>query len=503
VKIGANRPALDDAPCFELFGARHPLLVLKFGSIDKVVPLNLRIDQDRRAILVTGPNTGGKTIALKTVGLLVLMAQSGLLIPADESSTIGLFHQVYADIGDEQSIEMSLSTFSSHIKNICQAVVHVSPSTLVLLDEIGAGTDPKEGAALAEAVILYMVDKGARLIATTHYSQLKTLALDKPEIENASLEFDRETLAPTFRLQIGLPGSSYAVEIAGRLGMPESICEQAFTLLGTGERSLAELIASVETELVQIRQDKARLTDRLAKAEELEQYYRAQAEKFKSQIDETRREALEETNRILDSTRRETERLVAEIRKTQADQSAVRRMHRFLKEQKQTADNIRSRLERDTPAPEEPGKFEAGDSVRIISLNQEGEIQGLLDDDRARVRVGAMTTIVELRNLEKIAPIPSRTHRRSFGSSPEVDDVSPEIHLRGMTIEEATETLDKSLDRALVAGLHQVYVIHGKGTGTLRRFLTEYLKKHPDVDSLRLGDWNEGGAGVTIVKLKS
>lgn len=502
VETDSNKPTMVPEARFDLLNARHPLLILKFGSKDKVVPLTLHLDDDRRAILVTGPNTGGKTIALKTVGLLVIMAQSGLLIPADETSTVGIFDQIFADIGDEQSIELSLSTFSSHINNICRAVARVSPTTLVLFDEVGAGTDPKEGAALAEAIILYIIDRDARMIVTTHYSQLKTLALERPEIVNASLEFNRKNLAPTYRMQIGLPGSSFAVEIAGRLGMPDEICARATSLLGSGERSLSELIAAVESELAQIRSDKVKLTERLEKAEELERHYREQSEKFKTQIDETKKQALAETDRLLDITRRETEKLVADIRKSQADGKAVKKMHAFLKEQKQTSQNIQSKMKQDEP-PESPAdEFAAGDAVMIISLNQEGEVQEVLDDERARVRVGSMITIVKLRNLEKLTRKPQRPTYRIQGAGPDISDVSPEIHLRGMTVEEATESLDRGLDRALVAGLSQVYVIHGKGTGTLRRILTTYLRKHPDVESIRLGDWNEGGAGVTIVKLK-
>ena len=500
VEIGACQPKIDSTARFDIHEARHPLLIKQFGKADKVIPLTLYLDNDRQALLITGPNTGGKTIALKTIGLTTLMVQAGLLVPVKETSTYGIFHQIYADIGDEQSIELSLSTFSSHIRNISQAVTNVSDTSLALLDEIGAGTNPKEGAALAEAIVLDIVKHGARLIASTHYSQLKTLALDHPEIENASLEFNRETLAPTYRLQMGIPGSSYAVEIAGRLGIPKSICEHASDLLGSGERSMTELIASLETELTQVRKDRTSLAERLDKVNELEQYYRTQTEKFKREIDTQRDEAVAETEDLLDSTRKELERLVSEIRSGQAEAATVKKAHRFIRETSARAKEIRKR--RSKSAPKRLDRFSSGNRVRIVSLNQEGDLVELIGDDRARVQVGSMNTIVKIRDLERLDDRSEKTVGQTIAHTPSTDDASREIHLRGMTVEEAIEALDRFLDQAVVTGLHQVYVVHGKGTGKLRRKLSDYLKNHREVESIRLGNWNEGGAGVTIVKLK-
>jgi len=502
-ETGGNRPRVHDSARFDIHNVRHPLLIRQFGSNDKVVPLSIMLDGSRQALLITGPNTGGKTVALKTIGLTTLMVQSGLLVPADETSTYGVFRQVYADIGDEQSIELSLSTFSSHIRNISEAVANLSDDTLALLDEIGAGTDPKEGAALAEAIILYMVKKGTRLVASTHYSQLKTLALDHPEIENASLEFDRKTLAPTFRLQMGIPGSSYAVEIAGRLGIPESICDHASELLGTGERSLGELIASLEGELSQLRDDRNNLAERLARVDELERFYRAQSEKLEREVEERRKTALEETDRLLETTRRELEKMVAEVRQSQAGQSEVKSAHRFIRETRSRVGKIRQSAQAEPEKKPRMDRFAVNDRVRIISLKSEGEITELIGHDRARVQLGAMTTVAKIRDLEKLTGHAKPKPIRQAARTPSLDNVSREIHLRGMTVEEATEALDRFLDQAVVAGLHQVYVIHGKGTGSLRRGLTDYLKNHPEVESLSLGNWNEGGAGVTIVKLKT
>ena len=501
---GACRPVIDSKPSFQLIDARHPLLVHQTKDAKKVVPLDLDIGDNRQAILVTGPNTGGKTIALKTVGLLILMAQSGLPIPASERSRVGLFRQVYADIGDEQSIELSLSTFSSHIRNIIKALSDLSEDTLILFDEIGAGTDPKEGAALAESIILFALEQRAKMIVTTHYSQLKTLPLEHPEIENASLEFNRDTLAPTYRLQLGIPGSSYAVEIASRLGMPGAICTNASSLLGESERSLSNLISSLESELAKVKEDKKSLSDRLAAANELEQLYRAQTERLTEEIEDEKKRALAETDHLLEKTRRETEQLVAEIRKSQAAKGVVKKLHQTLRDRRDDVDRQTEKLAGPPDEPVDPSTFEVGDRVRIISLDQVGDIEEL-QGDKARIRLGQFTTTVELRNLERLGIQPGSTsgsRRTGAAARPPDQAFSPEIHLRGMTAEEAKDELDRFLDKAVVTGIKQVYVIHGKGTGKLRRTLTEYLKKHSEVASLRLGNWNEGGAGVTIVKLK-
>lgn len=502
VETGACQPKIDTAARFDIHEARHPLLVKKFGKAERVVPLSLHLDSDRQALLITGPNTGGKTIALKTIGLTTLMVQSGLLVPVKESSTYGIFHQIYADIGDEQSIELSLSTFSSHIRNISQAVANVSETSLALLDEIGAGTDPKEGAALAEALVMYMVKKGARLVASTHFSQLKTLALDHPEIENASLEFNRKTLSPTYRLQMGIPGSSYAVEIAGRLGIPKEICDHASSLLGSGERSMSELIASLETELTQVREDRTSLADRLAKVDELERYYRTQTEKFEREVDQQRGEAVAETEALLDSTRKELEKLVAEIRTGQAEAATVKKAHQFIRQASARTQEIRSKKRGKAGAPERPDKFSPGNRVRIVSLNQEGDLVELIGNDRARVQVGSMNTVARIRDLERLGDAQPKTPKKTIARTPSTDDASREVHLRGMTVDEATEAVDRFLDQAVMSGLQQVYVVHGKGTGKLRRTLSAYLKAHREVDSIRMGNWNEGGSGVTIVKLK-
>ncbi|MDH3892664.1 MAG: endonuclease MutS2 [candidate division Zixibacteria bacterium] len=499
-EIKGHGPEIVDEAEISLVEARHPLLIVQLADIKKVVPTDFSLGNGRQVVLVTGPNTGGKTIALKTIGLSLLMTLSGLHISAGEKSRIGLFDNLHADIGDEQSIELSLSTFASHVRNIISGLQAASSRTLLLFDEIGAGTDPKEGAALAEAIILYAVQKGACLVATTHYSQLKTLAMDHPEIENASLEFDRETLAPTYRLHLGLPGSSYAIEIAGRLGMPRSICERAAEFCGTSERSLADLIATIEKELATIKQDRKELTERLKEARALEISNRARSEQLQESGDSAIDDYLIETEQFLNDTRREVERLVADIRGSQASKESVQEFHRNLKKkQKQLLQRQRGPKEKPTPK----AMVAVGDAVQVLSLDKNGEVVQLIGNDKAKVRLGNVTTTVPLRNLALLDSSGERTlESKHVGHAPN-EDVSPEIHLRGMTVDEAMEALNRFLDRAVVAGLQQVYVIHGKGTGALRKGLTTFLKNHPEVASLRLGDWNEGGSGVTVVKLNT
>ncbi|MCX6829544.1 MAG: endonuclease MutS2 [candidate division Zixibacteria bacterium] len=499
IKIGGRKPTVDGASRFQLFSARHPLLMYYTEEKDTIIPCNVSLDNGRLALIITGPNTGGKTVLLKTVGLLILMAQSGLLIPADEKSEIGLFRNIFADIGDEQSIELSLSTFSSHIRQIIFAVHHAGPDSLILLDEIGAGTDPKEGAALAESILLKMIRLKARAIVTTHYSQLKTMPMLYPEIENASFEFDRASLKPTFRLLTGIPGASYAVEIARRLGMPADIADNASQLLGKGERSLTGLIESLEKELKVLREDKNTLEDKLKSTSQLEKYYHSQIENLKEEIGEAKKQHLHELESILSGVRVDVERIVKEIRESRASKESVKHAHKFLKEKKDELEHLKAKH---IPRPVSAEKLQPGDMVIIESLRREGELVELVGDNKAKVRIGNILSSVDINDLRKITEYKKTPLTQSLVNIRDLTAPGPEIHLRGMTVDEAREALDKFLDTAIIAGMQQIYVVHGKGTGALRKSLTEFLKQHSVVDSIRLGNWNEGGAGVTVVTLK-
>jgi len=500
IKTGGEKPKISGKARFNLIGARHPLLMYYTEDKKEIVANDISLDNGRLALIVTGPNTGGKTVALKSVGLLIVMAQSGLHIPADHKSEIGIFKNIFADIGDEQSIELSLSTFSSHIRQIIFAVKNAGPDSLVLFDEIGAGTDPKEGSSLAEAILIKLIQNKVKVIATTHYSQLKTLPMLHPEMENASFEFDRESLKPTYRLQTGIPGSSYAVEIASRLGMPQDITDNAADLVGSGERSLTKLIESLEKELATLRKDKVTLEDKLKKAGQLEEYYKSQSDKLEKEIELTKKEQLDEIQQALYETRFEAERVVKKIKEKNASKDSIKHAHKFLREKENLLIKFRAKQKSKAKANI---IFEPGDSVRVLSLDSQGEIIDLIGNNRARVNLGNMVSTVDLSDLKKLSGADDKTKAvRRAGMVTEHDTAGPEVHLRGLTVDEAMEKIDKYLDSAVVSGLTQIYVIHGKGTGTLRKVISGYLKKHLAVKSFRLGDWNEGGAGVTVVQLK-
>ena len=321
-----------------------------------------------------------------------------------------------------------------------------------------------------------------------------------PEIENASFEFDRESLKPTFRLQTGIPGASYAVEIAARLGMPHDITDNAAELVGKSERSLTKLIESLEKELATLRKDKATLEDRLKKAGQLEEYYKSQSNKLESEIELTKKEQLDVIQQTLYETRYEAERIVKKIKETNASKDSVKQAHKFLKEKENLLNKLRAKQKSKTGSNI---NFEPGDTVRVVSLNSEGEIIDLIGNNRARVNLGNIVSTVEFSDLQKIEGAADKNNkiRRASGLN-ELNVPGPEVHLRGLTVDEAMEKIDKYLDSAVVSGLTQIYIIHGKGTGTLRKVISEYLKKHSAVKSFRLGDWNEGGAGVTVVQLK-
>jgi DNA mismatch repair protein MutS2 len=503
VKTESVAPAVIDEASIDLLKARHPLLLFYTENKDDIIPLNLALNESHQGILITGPNTGGKTVALKTVGLLTAMTQSGLLIPADERSTVGIFSDIFADIGDEQSLELSLSTFSSHITRVIEAVKSANERTLLLFDEIGAGTDPAEGAALAEAIILEALAAGARMIATTHYSQLKTLPLEHAELENCSLEFDRESLQPTYRLLLGLPGSSYAIEIAERLGMPPRVIERASAGLDSNERSLAELIATMEAQLKQMRADSATLSEKLTATEDMERQLQERLENHERELNSQRESVLAETDDLLTETRQEIERLVKEIRESAAEKSKVKEAHRALKEQTSKLARTRANSSGKPAGAKRDEVLQPGDQVWISSLRISGEIAELVGKDRVRVRVGNILNLVKREDVLRadVGKPGARPRRDPIGLRAETA-AAPEIHLRGLTVEEAKEKLDKFLDRAVLSEMSQIYVIHGKGSGALRKSLTVFLKSHPVVKSVQIGDWNQGGAGVTVVQMK-
>jgi DNA mismatch repair protein MutS2 len=501
VRLDAERPVIITDNRVKLISTRHPLLLKQAQKRDDVVPMTVSLGGKFDALVVTGPNTGGKTVALKSLGLSVLMARSGLHIPADKESEVGSIHKIFADIGDEQSIELSLSTFSSHLSRIIHTVKNCDKHSLILLDEIGAGTDPKEGSALAEAILAHVVKRGGLAFVTTHYSALKTLPEKYPRIENASLEFDHATLQPTYCFRMGLPGSSYAIEIARRLGMPQKIVQKAEKLVGTHERSLANLLEKLETELEQSRKERVALADQESVLNKRTRKLTEKEAKLKERREDFERKEMEEAHEMVQETRRELENLVKRIREKQAHKTVVRNAHAKLNEIENGIDKHRRKLSPQKIRKEE--KLSTGETVWVETLQAEGELLECIESSKAwKVRVGNMISTVKTEFLSKVAENDTRPQLPSGINYAPFEDVPTQISVRGMTSEEATEAVDRFLDRASLSNLDTVYILHGKGTGALRQAVKKYLSKHPLVSDFRLGYVSEGSSGVTVVTIK-
>ena len=502
----ASRPILNEEGRIRIREGRHPLLDQK-----KVVPITVSLGDEFSLLIITGPNTGGKTVSLKTVGLLTLMGQAGLHIPAGDRSEIAVFRQVYADIGDEQSIEQSLSTFSSHMTNIVSFLKKVDDRSLVLFDELGAGTDPTEGAALAIAILSHLHKRNIRTMATTHYSELKIYALSTPGVENACCEFDVESLRPTYRLLIGIPGKSNAFAISGKLGLPGYIIDDAKKRLSEQDVSFEDLLSDLEASRRTIEKEQAEIAAYKKEAETLKRQAVQKQEKLEEQRDRIIREANEKANAIL----REAKEVADET---------IRNFHKFGKENISAAEmeKERERLRKkikDTSASAslktnkpkktyKPSDFKLGESVKVLSMNLTGTI-GSLPDARGNVTVqmGILRSQVNISDLEiidEVSPYAPKRMNRTAKSKIKMSkslSVSPEINLLGKTVDEAVAELDKYLDDALLSHLNSVRVVHGKGTGALRKGIHEYLRRQKHVKSYRLAEFGEGDAGVTIVEL--
>ena len=502
----ASRPILNEEGRIRIREGRHPLLDQK-----KVVPITVSLGDEFSLLIITGPNTGGKTVSLKTVGLLTLMGQAGLHIPAGDRSEIAVFRQVYADIGDEQSIEQSLSTFSSHMTNIVSFLKKVDDRSLVLFDELGAGTDPTEGAALAIAILSHLHKRNIRTMATTHYSELKIYALSTPGVENACCEFDVESLRPTYRLLIGIPGKSNAFAISGKLGLPGYIIDDAKKRLSEQDVSFEDLLSDLEASRRTIEKEQAEIAAYKKEAETLKRQAVQKQEKLEEQRDRIIREANEKANAIL----REAKEVADET---------IRNFHKFGKENISAAEmeKERERLRKkikDTSASAslktnkpkktyKPSDFKLGESVKVLSMNLTGTI-GSLPDARGNVTVQmgilrSQVNISDLEIIEEVSPYAPKRMNRTAKSKIKMSkslSVSPEINLLGKTVDEAVAELYKYLDDALLSHLNSVRVVHGKGTGALRKGIHEYLRRQKHVKSYRLAEFGEGDAGVTIVEL--
>ena len=499
---GATSPFLNDTGAIDLLGARHPLLE------GEVMPIDMNLGKDFSALLITGPNTGGKTVALKTIGLLTLMAASGMHVPAEPGTELSIFENVYADIGDEQSIEQSLSTFSSHLNNIVRITNGSNNNTLVLMDEVGAGTDPAEGAALAKAIIDYLLEHGAKIVATTHYGELKEYAYLRDGVENASVEFDPESLRPTYRLMIGIPGSSNAFAIASRLGLDKEIIDAANHNIATHEEATEELIRQIE-ESHKAAAEQRKTAERHARdAEILRKRYEQQLggiESVKSRVETKTKQRAES---IIEAYSRKLENTLEQLAAQKADTKRAQDL-------KKKAEKLIDQLEEQTVKRVEVAEYKdekldkgtsltPGTHVGIAGVNQDGEIVEPPEAGKVVVLIGAMKVTVSLSSLRKPhAQAEVRPQKTTESISlQKARDFHSEIHLRGMRVEPALIELDKYVDDAIAAGVPSVRIVHGKGTGQMRQAVWEYLKRHKGINSYRLGEQAEGGSGVTVAEMK-
>lgn len=499
------KPSINDKGYINIKKGRHPLLNAK-----NVVPIDIYLGEEFNTLVITGPNTGGKTVTLKTVGLLTLMMQSGLQVPADYGTKMAVFSNVFADIGDEQSIEQSLSTFSSHMTNIVDILSNVEENCLVLFDELGAGTDPTEGAALAMSILDYLHSKDIRTVATTHYSELKVYALTTDGIENASVEFNVETLSPTYRLLIGVPGKSNAFEISKRLGLQNFIIDYARNMISREKIEFEDVLASIERdrrESEQNRQDSERLKLEIDKLKDELLQKKNKLETMKQQI---MREAKQEARKLLKNAKEEAESIISELKdiSTEIEKEKSKRIQEAKDKLRTELDSIEDGLAENLIVktnPKPPKNLKPGEIITILSLNQNGTVLSSPDDDgNIMVQVGIMKIKVHIstiaRGVDK-AKDESKSRTKSIMKSKAIN-IKNELDLRGMNLEEAMLDVDKYLDDAYIAGLKSVYIIHGKGTGVLRAGIGQLLKRHRHVSSYRLGNYGEGGTGVTVVELK-
>ena len=506
--MNANLPVFNTEGRIHIREGRHPLLDKK-----KVVPITIMLGQDFDLLIVTGPNTGGKTVSLKTVGLFTLMGQAGLHIPALDRSELSVFTEVYADIGDEQSIEQSLSTFSSHMTNIVSFLKKVDHQSLVLFDELGAGTDPTEGAALAIAILNHLHERGIRTMATTHYSELKVYALSTPGVENACCEFDVETLRPTYRLLIGIPGKSNAFAIAGKLGLPDYIIDAAKTHLTEQDESFEDILTDLESSRRILEKEQAEIASLKRELEALKQDHQKKQAKLDEQRDRILREANEKAHAILadaKETADETMRNFHKFGKTNISAAEMEKERERIRK-KMEATRSSMKIEAKKPAKQhKPSDFRLGESVKVLSMNLTGTVSSLPDaKGNLTVQMGILRSQVNISDLEIIEEKPAylqKTAKQSTGKGKikmsKSLSVGPEINLLGKTVDEAIAELDKYLDDAYLAHLSSVRVVHGKGTGALRAGVHNYLRRQKHVKSFRLGAFGEGDAGVTIVEFK-
>lgn len=498
-QIKGSMPIMNNEGRISLFKARHPLI-----PINEVVANDIMLGKDFTTIVITGPNTGGKTVTLKTVGLCTLMAQSGLQIPALDGSEMSVFGAVYADIGDEQSIEQSLSTFSSHMVNIVDILNKADYNSLVLFDELGAGTDPQEGAALAISILDEVYKRGARVIATTHYPELKAYGYDREGVMNASVEFDVETLSPTYKLLLGVPGRSNAFEISKRLGLNDRVIETARSHVSADSNQIDKMIASLEKSkrLAEIEQEEA--NDFLKQAEKLHEDIQKQMIDFYEHKDSLYDKAAAKAAEIVEQAKDEAEKIIRDLRKMRIEKNAEIKEHELI-DAKRRLDEAAPEIKKSSKLQNKKNDkhtFKPGDEVKVLTFDQKGTLLDKASEKDWNVQIGILKMKVAEKDLEYLST-PKQTEKKSVAIVKGRDfHVSLELDLRGERFENALHKVEKYVDDALLAGYPRVSIIHGKGTGALRQGVQEYLKNHRSVKKIRFGDAGEGGTGVTVVELK-
>lgn len=503
----ATEPRFNRDRIIDIKKARHPLI-----DKHKVVPIDIRIGETFDLLIVTGPNTGGKTVSLKTVGLLTLMGQSGLHIPAFDNSRLSVFREVYADIGDEQSIEQSLSTFSSHMTNVVRFMETADSDSLVLFDELGAGTDPTEGAALAIAILSTLHDRGIRAMATTHYSELKVYALSTPGVENASCEFDVETLRPTYRLLIGVPGKSNAFAISQKLGLPLSIIERAKEQISQEDETFEDVLSNLEESRKTIESEREELASYKEEIKTLKEQLEEKQDKLDQRKERIIAEANEEAHRILREAKDYADQTMRIFNKAGKDSMSAKELEKHRSDLRKKMDKAGKKVALKTPQKQKstlrPQDLSLGDSVKVMSLNVKGTVSSKPDSKGMLfVQMGILRSKVHISDLQLIdepvitGPALTRTGAGKIKMNKSAS-VSTEINLLGKTVDEAVSELDKYLDDAYLAHLSSVRIVHGKGTGALRKGVHNYLKRLKYVQDFHLAEFGEGDAGVTIVEFK-
>jgi len=500
-------PELSEQKSLRLVEAYHPWLLLTHKKLGKpTVPLSLELGDEHRALVITGPNAGGKSVALKTIGLLSYMLQFGFLVPCSETSRFTLFDNIFVEIGDEQSIENDLSTFSSHLQNLKNILDNATSESLVLIDEICSGTDPEEGAAIATAILESLITRRALTVVTTHQGMLKAYAHRREGAINGSMQFDASELRPTYQFQMGLPGSSFALEMARRMGFAPHILENAQRFMGENKHVLEDLIAKLSFELQAVRSQKAELEREQAELKRLTESYQQKLRALEQEKKELRRQSLQDAKRLLAQANQVIEKVIKDIKQSQADSETVKQARKELEKARKELAAEEASLNASQSSETLPdATLRIGDKVKLLDTQSVGEILEI-DREDAVVSFGSFRMKTQLRNLQKISKKEAREAERkeqkaSAATTSAIKEVPTRLDLRGLMGDEAILRVEKFIDESISHGLHKVDLIHGKGTGALRKRIAEYLKSDKRIKSFRLGNWDEGGTGVTVVEI--